>query len=108
MGRIEVIELELAEFLAPQRCIVAQRQHEAVAEALLPRRRQDRLSLLVRRYPRKLAVARYQASSTSSPEALPRSVLASPDWIVGSEPLLNQVVVEEAHHGDPLLEGGVG
>ena len=101
--RVNVVGAQRAQLLAPQRGIVGQRQHQAVARRLTAGLLQQPQPLLLARDPRQPGQPRHQAALRSARPAA--GGVTAPAHRVGlAQPLLHQEVVEQPDRHQPLLD----
>jgi hypothetical protein len=94
-ARVDVLGAEQAQLFPPQRRVVGQREHHPVADRLARRDPQDGGPLLLIRDPRQLDQPRDKATLVAA-ELPPGRVLAPPDRVGVPQPLLDEVVIEQA------------
>ena len=104
---IDIVGAQRAQFLAAQRRVVGQRQHQPVADRLAAEHLQQPCPFALGRDPRQLDHPRHQRPGAAA-ELPTRGVAAAADRVGISQALLDEEVVEQPHRHQTLLQRGVG
>jgi hypothetical protein len=107
MRGIDVVGAEQAQLLPPKAGVVGEGEHHPVANSLGARHGEDRLPLLVARYPRQPGEPAHDTAIALAPERLAWGVPTAPDRVVIAPSLLHEVVVEKPDSDEALLHGRV-
>ena len=102
-----MVGAQAAQFLAPQPRVVAEGEHSAVANRLVPSHLQDRAPVRLVRDPGQPGLARDQTSPVAATCADVRRVAAAADRVRVAQAILDQVVVEQPDGRQSLLHRGV-
>ena len=105
---IEIVGAQAAQLLAPQSRVVAEGEHGAVADRFAPGRLQDGAPVRLIRDPGQPHLARDQPAPAVAAHAGTGRVAAAADRVGVTQPLLDQVVVEQADGCEALLHRRIG
>ncbi len=108
MCRVDIPCRQQAELLATQPGVIGQGQHDPIAERLRPGRLEQMLPLCVGRDPGQGCKAGHKGVWPSASKATTLRLPASPNRMICSKTLLDQVVVEEPYGCQAQPHRGVG
>ncbi len=104
---IDVLGAQQTQLFAAEAGVISECEHEAVADGFVSSSQKELLPLIIAGDPGEPSQPWDQTVGPDGADRLPWRVAAAPDWIACASSLMDEMVIEEPHCNEPLLNSGV-